>query len=70
MSNAFNVFVVMQIFNLINVRKINDEVNVFEGILTDNINYIIVWLICVGGQAIIIEFSGTTFKVAAGGLPW
>lgn len=29
MSNAFNVFVVLQIFNLINARKINDEKNVF-----------------------------------------
>lgn len=32
MSNAFNVFVFLQIFNLINARKIDDELNVFSGI--------------------------------------
>jgi len=29
---VFNVFVFMQIFNMINSRKINDELNVFKGI--------------------------------------
>lgn len=32
MTNVFNIFVIMQIFNLINARKIYDEPNVFEGI--------------------------------------
>jgi Ca2+ transporting ATPase len=48
MSNVFNVFVVMQIFNMINVRKIHDELNIFEGI-TENMTYIIIWLIVAGG---------------------
>jgi Ca2+ transporting ATPase len=32
---VFNVFVFMQIFNMINASKINDEKNIFEGILTN-----------------------------------
>ena len=31
MTNVFNVFTVMQIFNLVNCRVINDEINVFKG---------------------------------------
>ena len=29
---VFNVFVFMQIFNMVNSRKINDEINVFKGV--------------------------------------
>ena len=32
MTNVFNVFTIMQIFNLFNARKINDEKNIFSGI--------------------------------------
>jgi hypothetical protein len=32
MTNVFNVFVVMQIFNMINARKISDEKNIFSGL--------------------------------------
>lgn len=32
MTNVFNVFTVMQIFNLINCRVINDDLNVFRGL--------------------------------------
>ena len=32
MTNVFNVFVYMQIFNMINCRKINDEWNILDGI--------------------------------------
>ena len=48
MSNVFNVFVVMQIFNLINARKINDERNIFDGIF-NNSTYCIIMLIIFGG---------------------
>jgi len=67
MTNVFNVFVVMQIFNMINVRKVNDEKNIFDGIL-NNPYYIIIWIIIVGGQVIIIELTGETFKVSKYGL--
>ena len=31
MTNVFNVFTLLQIFNLVNCRVINDEINVFKG---------------------------------------
>jgi Ca2+ transporting ATPase len=67
MSNVFNVFVVLQIFNMINSRKINDEINVFEGIL-DNYTYIFIWIFIFGGQAVIVEFGEKALKVNEGGL--
>lgn len=53
MTNVFNVFTVMQIFNLINCRVINDEKNVFKGIQT-NWMFAIVFIGISGGQAIIV----------------
>jgi len=35
MTNVFNIFTVMQVFNLINARKIHDEKNIFEGLFTN-----------------------------------
>lgn len=67
MSNVFNVFVCMQIFNMINARKINDEINIFEGIF-ENTTYVIIWVIIVGGQVIIMEFGERALKVNRGGL--
>lgn len=32
MSCVFNVFVYMQVFNFVNARKVNDEVNIFQGV--------------------------------------
>lgn len=48
MTNVFNIFVVMQIFNLINARTINDEPNVFKGLWTNGTFWIIM-LIITGG---------------------
>ena len=67
MSNVFNVFVVMQIFNMINARKINDEINIFEGIF-ENPTYFVIWVIIFGGQGIIMEFGDRALKVNTGGL--
>lgn len=67
MSNVFNVFVVMQIFNMINARKIHDEWNVFEGIF-ENPTYVIIFLLIFGGQAVIVEFGEKALKVNKGGL--
>jgi len=39
---VFNIFVLMQIFNEINARKIHNEVNVFEGVLKNKIFLVIV----------------------------
>ena len=53
MTNVFNVFTVMQIFNLVNARKIHDEKNVFEGI-TRNWMFILILIGISGAQVIII----------------
>ncbi len=67
MTNVFNVFTVMQIFNLVNARKIHDELNVFKGIFSNYI-FFIVFAGCFGGQAIIVELGGSAMKVSYAGL--
>ena len=69
MSNVFNVFVILQIFNMINCRKINDEINIFDGIRKNKM-FIAVWLIIVIGQFIIVQFTGVVFEVCPDGIPW
>ncbi len=69
MTNVFNIFVVLQIFNMLNARKINDEINIFDGFFT-NALFLAVWAIIIAGQIIIVEFSGIVFEVAPDGLPW
>lgn len=68
MTNVFNVFTVMQIFNLINARKINDELNSFSGIFNNYI-FFIVFFGCFAGQVIIVELGRGAMKVAYSGLP-
>lgn len=67
LSCVFHMFVMMQIFNLINVRVIHDEPNQFKGI-HKNITYWIIFVIILGGQAIIIELGNRAFKVCKDGL--
>lgn len=43
---VFNCFVVMNIFNMLAAKKINDEINIFEGLLT-NCMFCIIWLMIV-----------------------
>ena len=62
-SNVFNVFVWMQIFNMLNARKINDEKNIFNGIL-DNKLYLVVMVLIFAGQIIIMVFGGYAMKVS------
>jgi hypothetical protein len=52
---------------MVNCRKIDNEKNIFDGVL-ENPYFVVIWFIIGGGQAIIIEFSGPAFKVATGGL--
>ncbi len=44
----FNTFVLMQIFNMIPSRKINDEWNIFEGLLKNPV-FCILFVIIIGG---------------------
>lgn len=47
----FNLFVFMQIFNMICARKINDQLNIFDGVFS-NPAFMTVWTIIVVFQII------------------
>ena len=71
-SMVFNTFIWMQLFNEINARRINDELNVFQGIFTGWI-FAGVWVLTVGFQVIImvVEPVGNIFGVVPqSGLEW
>jgi Ca2+-transporting ATPase len=59
---VFNVFVFMQIFKLINSRRIDNKLNIFEG-LHRNYLFILMMSIMVAGQLIIIFVGGSAFVV-------
>ena len=52
---------------MINVRKIHDEKNQFEGI-HENLTYVIIWFLICAGQGIIVEFGDRALKCNSGGL--
>lgn len=60
----FNTFVLMTMFNEINARKIHGEVNVFKGIFTNPIFYVI-WIGTCLAQVLIVTFGGFVFQTAA-----
>jgi hypothetical protein len=57
----------MQIFNLINSRKIHDEKNIFEGIFK-NWMFCGVWIGIAASQVLIIEVGSYALKVSNHGL--
>ena len=64
---VFNAFVMMQIFNFLNCRKIQDEINIFSGI-TRNPLFIIIVICIFGLQILLISFTGSAFHVYPNGL--
>lgn len=59
-SVVFNTFIIMQLFNQLNARKINDEVNVFQGVADSKIFlYVVVGIAC--SQVLIMETPVNTF---------
>ena len=58
----FNVFVMMQIFNFLNSRKLGDELNVFEGIFSNWLFPVIVVAIF-ALQILIVTFGSLAFSV-------
>jgi len=52
MTFIFNLFVWCTIFNLINARKINDELNSFKG-LFNNASFLMIFVVITFGQFII-----------------
>ena len=64
---VFNMFVFMQVFNMISARKIHDQLNIFEGIFT-NPAFLIVWSIIAVFQVICTQFFGFFMQVHENGL--
>ncbi|KAJ3423386.1 cation transporting atpase [Anaeramoeba flamelloides] len=58
---VFNTFVLMQVFNEINCRKIKDEPNIFKGIFNNWI-FCGFWIGIILIQVIVIEFGGSFFS--------
>mmetsp|Transcript_25963 Transcript_25963/g.25217 ORF Transcript_25963/g.25217 Transcript_25963/m.25217 type:complete len:154 (-) Transcript_25963:268-729(-) len=48
MTNIFNIFVFFQIFNMVNAKKINDELNIFKG-LCNNLIFLVVLVSIIAG---------------------
>jgi P-type Ca2+ transporter type 2C len=57
----FNTFVWLQFFNEINCRRLDNRLNVFEGI-HKNVFFIIIMLVITTGQILIINFGGAAFS--------
>ncbi|KAJ7659945.1 Ca-transporting ATPase [Mycena rosella] len=67
---VFNAFVFAQIFNSVNCRRLDRNLNIFEGILK-NWYFIIITLIEIGGQILIVFIGGAAFEVTRiGGREW
>lgn len=64
---VFNLFVFMQIFNMICARKINDEINIFSGILS-NPAFGVVWTVIVIVQILCCQLFGRFVSVHVNGL--
>lgn len=52
---------------MLGARKINDEINIFEGVFK-NAMFVAVWLVIVGGQVVMVVFGGRAMKVHMNGL--
>jgi Ca2+-transporting ATPase len=63
----FNVFVWMQIFNIFNNRRLDNKINVLEGILS-NWFFIGIVLMIIGLQILIIFVGGRPFGIKPGGI--
>ncbi|KAI4248479.1 MAG: hypothetical protein L6R40_001040 [Gallowayella cf. fulva] len=59
---VFNTFVWMQIFNEFNNRRLDNKLNIFEGVLR---NYFFIGINCimVGGQVMIVFVGGKAFEI-------
>mmetsp|Transcript_4256 Transcript_4256/g.8477 ORF Transcript_4256/g.8477 Transcript_4256/m.8477 type:complete len:528 (+) Transcript_4256:27-1610(+) len=66
---VFNIFVLLQLFNEINARRINDELNVFEDIFDKkNLLFIYIWVFTFGLQVLIVQVGNYALSVHYEGL--
>jgi Ca2+-transporting ATPase len=67
---VFNTFVFMQIFKLVNSRRIDNKLNIFEGLHRNHL-FMLMMAIMVAGQLLIIYFGGDAFVVVRlNGVQW
>ncbi|KAI8980025.1 calcium-translocating P-type ATPase [Trametes punicea] len=67
---VFNIFVFAQIFNSLNSRRLDNQLNVFQGI-TKNYYFMAITLIEVAVQILIVFVGGAAFQVTRiGGREW
>ena len=64
---VITVFVMLQLFNMLNARKINDEPNIFSGI-GDNPMFFAIWVGIFIIQILITQFTADVFMVCRQGL--
>lgn len=64
---VFTVFVMLQVFNMLNARKINDEPNIFAG-MGDNAMFLLIWVGIFIIQVLITQFTADVFMVCREGL--
>lgn len=65
----FALFVLLQLFNELNARRINDKLNIFEGMLGHHF-FQAIWLLSFAVQVIITQVGGRVFSVYREGLAW
>ena len=64
---VFTAFVLMQIFNMLNARKIHDEFNILSGVF-QNTMFIWIWVAILILQVLITQFTQDVFVVNRDGL--
>ena len=69
MTFIFNLFIWLQIVNMIAARKIHDELNIFAYFFA-NPAFLIIWVIIVVVNYLIIQYTGAFFKLHPKGLAW
>ena len=69
MTFIFNLFIWLQIINMIASRKIHDEKNICAGFF-DNPAFLVIWVIIVVVNFLIIQFTGAFFSLHPTGQSW
>lgn len=69
MTFIFNLFIWLQIINMIASRKIHDELNICNGFWA-NPAFLIIWVIIVVVNFCIIQYAGAFFSLHPDGLSW
>lgn len=69
MTFIFNLFIWLQIVNMIAARKIHDELNLCDGFFA-NPAFLVIWVIIVVVNFLIIQYTGAFFSLHPKGLAW